>query len=183
MKNWQKGVIVAIVHVLVVLSLGGKLLYDRAHRPRLWVRTASVDPDLPIRGRYFTLSLEVLAPDFEVTKQQPPVASATVVKPQRPIPQYFNEDVDLQVVNGQLLARKTDRSTGNTVQWWPMRQGRDAFLLSPSLAFFISEHAETPHLNPGDELWAEVTIPRKGPPRPIQLAIKRGIQWTPLTYR
>lgn len=183
MKNWQKGLVVAVVHVLIVLSLGGKLLYDRAHRPRLWVRTASVDPDLPIRGRYFTLRLEVLAPDFHVTAVRPPAPDVTGVKPNTSWPQYFNENVDLQVVNGQLLARRTDRLTGNTVQWWPIRPGRDAFLLYPSLAFFIPEHAETPHLNPGDELWAEVTIPRKGPPRPIQLAVKHGTKWTPLTYR
>jgi uncharacterized membrane-anchored protein len=183
MKNWQKGFVIAVVHILIVLTLGGKLLYDRAHRPRVWVRTASVDPDMPLRGRYFTLSLEVQAPDFHVTAPEPPAPGVTVVKPQRRMPQYFNENVELKVVNGQLLARKTDRNTGNTVRWWPMRQGRDGFLLYPSLAFFIPEHSETPRLNRGDELWAEVTIPRKGPPRPIQLAAKRGTQWTPLTYR
>jgi hypothetical protein len=50
--------------------------------------------------------------------------------------------------------------------------------------FFIAEHAELPRLNRAtDELWAEVTVPRKGPPRPIQLAIKRGSEWIPLNYR
>jgi hypothetical protein len=117
-----------------------------------------------------------------VSPPQPPAPGVTDVKP-RAWPQYFDENVELEVVNGQLLARKTNRSTGNTVQWWPTRQGHDAFLLSSSLTFFVPEHAETPHLKSGDELWAEVTIPRKGPPRPIQLAVKHGTQWTPLTYR
>lgn len=183
MKTWQKGFVIAIVHVLIVLSLGGKLLYDRAHRPRIWVRTASVDPDLPIRGRYLTLRLEIQAPGFQVEAPQSGHPSIVVVKPNVSSPQYFNEDVELEIVNGQLLARKTEHNTGNTVQWWPGIQGRDAFLLNPSLAFFIPEHSETPRLNRGDELWAEVTIPRKGPPRPIQLALKRGAQWTPLNYR
>jgi uncharacterized membrane-anchored protein len=183
MKIWQKGFVVAIIHVLIVLTLGGKLLYDRANRPRIWVRTASVDPDLPIRGRYFTLRLEVQAPDFQVTERAQANPSISVIKPKQPIPQYFNEDVQLEVVNGQLLARKTDQRTGNTVQWWPRLQGHEGFLLYPSVAFFVPEHSETPRLNAGDELWAEVTIPRKGPPRPIQLAVKRGTRWTPLNYR
>jgi uncharacterized membrane-anchored protein len=183
MKNWKKGFIVAIVHVLIVLSLGGKLLYDRANRPRIWVRTASVDPDLPIRGRYLTLRLEVEAPDFEVTAPPPVPPGITVQKRQPPMPQYFNENVALLVMDNHLLARKVDRNTGTTVQWWPRAQHQGAFLLYPAQAFFIPEHAETPHLNQGDELWAEVTIPRKGPPRPIQLAVKRGTQWKPLNYR
>ena len=32
----------------------------------------------------------------------------------------------------------------------------------------------------GVELWMEVTVPKTGPPRPIQLAIKRGESFTPL---
>ena len=59
MKTLQKGLAVAVIQILIVLSVGGKLLYDRATRPRVWVRTASIDPDLPIRGRYLTLNLEV----------------------------------------------------------------------------------------------------------------------------
>jgi hypothetical protein len=26
----------------------------------------------------------------------------------------------------------------------------------------------------GEELWVEVTIPKKGPPRPIRLGVKKG---------
>jgi hypothetical protein len=182
MKNWQKGIIVALVHVVLVLSLGAKLLYDRAHRPRVWVRTASVDPDLPIRGRYFTLSLEVKAPDFPAKQPEEKDLSATVVRPQRPVPDYFNDEVELMVVNGELVAHKTEKNTHMSLWKRPWGE-RQAFLLIPTLAFFIPEHAETPHLNRGDELWAEVTIPHKGPPRPIQLAIKSGTRWTPLSYR
>jgi hypothetical protein len=38
------------------------------------------------------------------------------------------------------------------------------------VAFFLPEHAADPsRLSPGKELWVEVSVPRKGPPRPIQL--------------
>jgi uncharacterized membrane-anchored protein len=178
MKNWQKGIIVAVAHVLIVLTLCGKLLYDRAHRPRVWVRTMQVDPDLPIRGRYLTLNLEVLAPDYSATAAG---HGSPNTSQKQPMPEYFNDDVELAVVNGQLVARKTDQRTEMRV-WKQPRQGSEAFILSSSPAFFVPEHAETPHLNRGDELWAEVTVPRKGPPRPIQLAVKHGTQWTPLNY-
>ncbi len=177
MKTLQKGLAIAIIHVLIVLSVGGKLLYDRAHRPRVWVRTGSVDPDLPIRGRYFTLSLEVHSADIKAGPQGRPVFKS----PQTYDPGY----VELAVENGQLIAHKADRPTGMTINSWSRQanRGDDVFLLSSPVVFFIPEHADVPRLGAGGELWAEVTVPKKGPPRPIQLAIKRGIQWTPLTYK
>ena len=49
------------------------------------------------------------------------------------------------------------------------------------LAFFIPEHVPDPSIRPADEeLWAEVTIPRRGAPRPIRLAIKKDGVLTPL---
>ncbi len=178
MKPLQKGLAVAFIHILIVLSLGAKLLYDRATRPRVWVRTGQVDPDLPIRGRYFTLNLEVRAADFTPTGQQ----RAVVKTPQ---PTYDPGYVELAVENNELVAHKTDRPTGILINPWGRQpnRGPDVFFLSSPVLFFVPEHAETPRVGAGGELWAEVTVPRKGPPRPIQLAIKRGNAWTPLTYR
>jgi hypothetical protein len=171
MNTLTKGLVVAALHLAIVLSLGGKLLYDRASRPRVWVRTGSVDPDLPIRGRYFTLSLEVQAPEFKGFSPN----------------QYGLQFVRLAAENGKLVAHPSDRNTGLYLAPWgqrgPVQATQDTYFLNPGVTFFIGEHALTPYLNRGDELWAEVTIPRKGPPRPIQLAIKRGSDWRPLTYR
>jgi len=174
MKPLQKGIAVALVHILMVLSLGAKLLYDRAERPRIWVRTGSVDPDLPIRGRYLTLNLEVYAPEIE----REPLEG-------RKDYYYATSFVELAVEDGKLVAHKTELRTGMFITTWAGQRSRPGgtFLLSSPVVFFIPEHAETPRLGGGAELWAEVTIPRKGPPRPIQLAIKRGDQWMPLTYR
>jgi hypothetical protein len=96
--------------------------------------------------------------------------------------QQYNGYVELAVENGQLVAHKTDHPTGMMLNSWNRQHGEEYFLSSPVL-FFIPEHAELPRLGRGSELWAEVTVPRKGPPRPIQLALKRGQEWTPLTYR
>ena len=52
---------------------------------------------------------------------------------------------------------------------------------SEQLAFFIPEHVPDPSIRPeGEELWAEVTIPKRGAPRPIRLAVKKDGVLTPL---
>lgn len=171
MKAFTKGLVVALLHILILLSLGGKFLYDRHDRPRIWVKTGMIDPDLPIRGRYFTLSLEVAAP--ELAKE-------------RNSPNYYSQSVVLAAENGHLVAHPSDNSSAMYIMTGaksPQPAQADLYFLYPQVDFFIAEHAENPRQARGDELWVEVTIPKKGPPRPIQLAIKRGPQWIPLSYR
>jgi hypothetical protein len=57
-----KAVAVALIQVLIVSSLGAKLLYDRRTRPQAWFKTERFDPNLPIRGRYVSLQIEVNDP-------------------------------------------------------------------------------------------------------------------------
>ena len=59
MKPRTKGILIALLHVGLAASLGGKLLYDRASQPRGWAQAAPYDPSLPIRGRYVSLQLAV----------------------------------------------------------------------------------------------------------------------------
>jgi hypothetical protein len=57
----------------------------------------------------------------------------------------------------------------------------DHVALPLSMDLFIPDTAQPPYpLNPGQELWAEVTLPPSGPPRPIQLAISENGQRTVL---
>jgi hypothetical protein len=120
-----KGLLLAAIQCLMVLSLSGKLLLDRVSCPRVWVRTAPWDPALPIRGRYLSLQL---SPD--------------------PAAPYFTQ------TSGQRVL------------------------------FFVPEHAlpfeELRSRRGAPELWAEVTIPKKGPPRPIRLALKRDGSFVPI---
>jgi len=118
MSSIRKGIVLAALQCALVLSLTGKLLYDRATCPRIWVKTLPYDPNLPIRGRYLSL---MLAPE----------AGA----------EFF------------------DRTTNQRVVFFVPEQ--------PSEFESFRFHANAP------ELWAEVTIPHKGPPRPILLGIKK----------
>jgi hypothetical protein len=48
-------------------------------------------------------------------------------------------------------------------------------VLNTPVALFIPEHVPDPSRRvPGEELWVEVTVSKKGPPRPIQLGVKQG---------
>ena len=79
---------------------------------------------------------------------------------------------------------------------WPMilAVGFGTLMLCAGVLLFVAAHWD--ELSPASrfilvlamvavfqELWAEVTVPRKGPPRPIQLAIKNGTDWRPLNLR
>jgi hypothetical protein len=109
MNRMTRGLIVAALHLAIVGSIGGKLLYDRATRPRVWVQVQGYDPMLPIRGRYVRLRL---------------------INP--PVPQ--NEPV----------------------------------------LYFLPQNKPDPTRRPaGEQLWAELTVPKKGPLRPIRLGVKR----------
>jgi hypothetical protein len=150
MKLSGRGLLIAGLQLLIILSLGGKLLVDRATRPRVWISVAPIDPDLPIRGRYVMLSPHVEAPpsakrDYWVTAR-------------------------LEVRDGKLFAVP---DADGSVSYW-RRTPESPAVLQDNVAFFIAEHAKDASFRAkGEELWAEVTVPRKGPPRPIRLGVKR----------
>jgi len=53
--------------------------------------------------------------------------------------------------------------------------------LETPVDFYIPEHAANPTpIRSSQELWVEVTVPPKGPPRPTQLALKENGAWKPL---
>ena len=121
MNSLSKGLLLAALECVIVLSLAGKLLYDRATCPRVWVQTLPLDPNLPLRGRYLDLRL---APH-----------------------------------------------TGTE---------HYAQLATQRVLFFLPEHTLPFEKQARSDLWVEVTIPRKGPPRPIQLGLKKDGRIEPL---
>jgi hypothetical protein len=142
-------------------SLGGKLLLDRATRPRVWARAAPVDPNLPIRGRYVRLRIEARpAPDLD-----------------RPVP--LGAQVSLSAEDGTLVASPAADSRLEVRM--AERDGVRVAVLQPALAYFIPEHVPDPSvLEAGEELWVEVTLPRSGAPRPIRLGVRKDGVLTPL---
>jgi hypothetical protein len=161
MSPRTKSLILAALQVAILLSLGAKLLYDRATLPRVWAKTAPVDPNLPIRGRYLRLQVIVATPAL------PSIAHGRQAQP-----------VKLRVENNRLIADPDPHPSALSELrvLWRSRPGREPIaMLSPPLAFFVTEHARDPTVRPqGEELWVEVTVPKKGLPRPIRLGVKKG---------
>jgi len=164
MTAWQKGVVLAVVQVTIVASLAGKLWYDRATCPRVWALTAPYDPSLPIRGRYVSLQVVVELRDVPSPELHAPLQD-------RPAVTLARED-DRLVARPNPDAHGYDPSALHVVQSGT-RRGIGLSVLDQPVAFFIPEHIPDPSvLSRDEELWVEVTIPKKGPPRPIRLGKK-----------
>lgn len=160
MKGMRKGLLVALIHVLLVSTLGAKLLYDRATRPRIWVEGISYDPNLPIRGRYVALQAKVDT-DYSTAEAK-----------QKPGLFYGWRPARLEVRDGKLFAAK-DNNGSVQITTWNVRGEVVNAVSEPSL-FFIPDTANDPtRLKSGEHIWFEATIPKKGPPRPIRLAISK----------
>jgi hypothetical protein len=178
MRPLSKGLLLALLQVLLVCTLGVKLLYDRAHRPRLWIKVATYDPNLPIRGRYLAINLELPSEGFS-SHMEP---SLYPMKGQPNMHEVFSAyRCDLVLRDRQLIA-----VANNDGEFFVNLRHQDDKLVatvSGDMAYFLPEHANIPfsfqHPN-NEELWVEATVPRKGPPRPIRLGIKKDSVLTPL---
>lgn len=177
-RGLRNGLVLAAIHLAIVGSLGGKLVADRATYPRVWLRAAPVDPDLPIRGRYVSLRLEV-----DRFENMPSPVQRTVPGSGRAVDSWRPpRPVRLEVRDGQVWAIGSEQNTGVTGQV-AQSVGGDVLRLDP-VPFFIPESMKDPSIRrAGEELWAEVTIPRRGTPRPIRLAVKKDGVLTPLELR
>lgn len=169
MKPLYRGLLLGGLQLVLVTTLGAKLVIDRARLPRVWARTAPVDPNLPIRGRYVSLRVEAQALGFD-----------TQGKPNH---RGWRDRglATLKVENGQLVAVRSNDSKGLRVGILDVPGRGTIAQIQEPLAFFIPEHVPDPSRRSADEeLWVEVTVPRKGPPRPIRLGVKKGETITPL---
>ncbi len=166
MTPLMKGLVLGAAQILLVGSVGAKFLYDRAQYPRLWVQTAPYDPVMPIRGRYVNIALLV-----DAERGESPVASDKAPN------MYLAR---LEARDGRLIAVQDDE---NGKHWVSSRRcgERQCWQVSQALAYFIPEHAADPSRTPGGTmLWAEVTLPPTGAPRPLRLGMKKGEAIEPL---
>jgi uncharacterized membrane-anchored protein len=175
--------LLGIVQLALVASLGGKLLADRATRPRFWLKTAPVDPDLPIRGRYVRLQVEVPAPGLAGKFEREEEQRMSVLQLAAPLLRNRRPERFLLEARPQGLTAVSEEGVGREGIWGSVaRDGKDAIvILQEPLAYFIPEHVPDPSGRAADEeLWVEVTLPKKGPLRPIRLGVKKGGVLTPL---
>ena len=163
MNARSAGVVLAVVQLMLVSGVGLKYAADRARLPSGWARTVPFDPSLPLRGRYVRLRLEV-----PLSAAAPAAGVLSRVR---------------LVVEGGRVHAVTDTIAGLEAMI-DTAGGSPVARLSDPMAFFIPEHVPDPSLrSQGEELWAQVTLPTAGPPRPTRLGVRRGGELQPLDLR
>jgi len=193
MKISKASVALLVIQLALVSSIAAKYLYQRQHCPRVWTRAAAYDPELVMRGRYLSLQLTVDGCQSTL----PSALHATFPRNSdgttRPTGFKLNWQgavqfqAKLKVENNKLVAIRIPEadltSKGVSVTAMP-GAACDALRIDEPVDFYIPEHAADPsRLRQGQELWIEVTIPPKGPPRPTQLALKQDGAWKPLAFQ
>jgi hypothetical protein len=179
-----KGVVVLCVQMALVLSIAVKYAWERHHCPMVWTRTVQFDPEQPIRGRYLALTLRADAcglPPGELTDDYGWNAAHewSTIKTHR-------WDVVPAVRDGRLAPTLANQPRPGETQTLTLGRGMpcEYATLSGQTDFFIAEHAQTPFpLAHGQELWALVTVPPQGPPRPVKLAVSDGRQFKVLDLK
>ena len=213
MRPLYKGLVIAALHVGIVSSIGAKLLYDRHTRPRVWTQTVPYDPNLPIRGRYLSLQLVVETEGFPVPKLRRELfqwgwgsgerRARLEVRGDKLVAVRDDKDGDYNIwwtaAPGFTVpplptrdcyrlapeAQATCMAEQNAEQEKAVVDFPVVAVLGTPVLYFIPETAEDPSQRraSGAQLWAEVTVPKAGPPRPIQLALKTQGHWQPLDLR
>jgi hypothetical protein len=193
------GVSIALLvfQLLLVSSVAGKYLWQRWRCPSVWTRAAAIDPKLPMRGRYLSLQLTVdgcqsTLPSAKLATFPRDVNGAVKPGPYVLRPQPVEFRANLKVENNKLVAVRPegqdiggqeDPAAGEEISAMPSAPCNQ-MTVTDGVGFYIGEHAQSPlPLKPGQELWIEVTVPPKGPPRPLQLALKDNGVWKPLAFR
>ena len=161
----RAGLVLAALHVALLCTLGGKYLLDRMTRPRVWAKTAPVDPEALFRGRYLRLYLEVHGSDLLADLGEETWAT---------------QPVELQAVDGKLVAVRRDDRTDLWVRRPPAGSSAAAVLDQPVALFVPDDLPNLAELERRRDLWVEVTVPRRGLPRPIQLGEERDGKVVPL---
>jgi hypothetical protein len=182
-----------VIQLALVSSIAAKYLYQRWRCPRVWTRTVAYDPELVMRGRYLSVQLVVdgcqsTLPSAKEARMPRDVNGVQTGKEfSINAPGQVEFAAELKVEGNTLKAIRLpewkDASAGQRVMAMPGSSCENLRLQEPD-DFYISEHAVSPTpVKMGQELWIEVTVPPKGPPRPLQLALKENGEWRPLAFQ
>jgi hypothetical protein len=183
----RRAVAIAALQVLLICSLGLKVLHDRSSCPQAWFRTRPYDPNLPIRGRYLSLQVEVGDPR---SRQESAARYRDEIHAQENTQSqaHWRGPIDFGRECGSIVVRDgipvasfaANPAAGVCDNLSFSRQrsadgGTTTLLLGEPVIFFVPDTAELPlRSRDGEELWVLATIPHAGPPRAIALGITRA---------
>lgn len=150
-RTQKKGFALAVLHVLLATTVTAKLFYDRETLPRAWAKVWLPKGSLQMRERYAQIDL-VIDTDVESAR------------------------VALFAEGGQLHGRRAENGRG--VGYIFSVQGTK--ILNERVSLYFPRSLDPAFPLPGEELWVEVSVPKKGLPRPIRLGVKKDGVLTPL---
>jgi|WetSurMetagenome_2_1015567.scaffolds.fasta_scaffold93174_2 hypothetical protein len=156
-QRWTSAVVIGLLQGGIVLGLTGQAARNRQSLPRAVAPAISQNPSGAIHGRYLTVSLSAVAAEG-VAPRVDEVAGRKVA---RRVP------VSLEARDGRLIARPAGA--------WHVSLGPSgdrvgaAPVLWPAVEYYLPVGANPRPLLARGELWAEVSVPRAGPPRVVGL--------------
>jgi len=180
-----------LIQLALVCSVGAKYLYQRWTCPRVWTRAAAYGSEYAMEGRYLVVQLTVDGCQSTLPSARqaefPRDVNGAAVRGDYWVRAGGEIDfrAELRVVNNKLTAiHYRDGEKSQYGQW--VRAGPaslcDQMRLAFPTRFYMGGRSPLP-LAAGSELWMEVTVPPNGPPRPVQLALKRDGAWHPLAFQ
>ena len=192
MKVARGSLVLLLIQLALVSSIAAKYFYEKLTCPRVWTRSVVYDPEMLMRGRYASLQLIVdgcrsTLPSAEQAamprdKNGMPLGKVYLVRAPQPVQFSARLTVEGNKLEVIRIPESQSQSDALTITASPGLNCSEMRLDAP-VDFYLAEHAQNPAaLRTGQELWVEVTVPPKGPPRPTQLAIKDNGVWTPLNF-
>ena len=191
MKFSKASIALLLIHLAIVSTVAAKYLYQRSVCPRVWTRANAYDP-----------SLVSARPLPQSAAHREDGCSSTLPSKRRAFPRNLNGlprgntfsvraatpsgSRQAAVKDNKLMAIRvpeSDTSSGTQTIAGSPGASCNQMRLSQPVNFYIPN---TPPIRPyqaSQELWIEVTIPPKGPPRPLQLALKNNGVWKPLAFQ
>ena len=187
----KRGIVLLVVQCVLVLSTAGKYLWERHTRPAVWSRVElfnqdrlqviARDPD----NRY--VEVQLLADACNLPARTPEEVSDTnVAEASRGIykrHQVRSDQVRTIEKEGRLTLEEAENPAIHDRQemYWDLRKPCTEARLVENVKFYLpSAEAMPTKLKPGDSVWALVTVPEQGPPRPIELAVSDATGFHPL---
>jgi len=189
MTSLQRGFVVLAVQAALILTTAGKYTWERHTRPMIWTRAEPFGIQLTTenaQSRYAQVYLYADAcalsskpPEMEEDFQNTPAADLEHPK------QFMVRKGRVRTVakDGRLVMVDAGEfaAPGTQAMHWDMRQPCSQARLLDEVEFFVPPGTALPlELKSGESLWALVTVPTQGDPRPIQLAISDATGFHPL---
>lgn len=194
-----RGTALLALQAVLVLSTAGKYEWEKHTRPMVWTQvqpfgvwalpgmaSSATNDGTDAEDRYMQVQLTA---DACGLPPKPPENATDYSQPQKPgsgiFPTYPQRNASVKTVakNGKLVAVEIEGAHihGTEQLEWDMRKPCNQARLLEIVKFYVPKESAMPkNLKSGQTVWALVTVPEQGPPRPIELAISDATGFHPL---